>query len=83
MADQEVARQREKMLRIVGQSKQQIIGARLIVGKFGRGFLSDLYVWSWKGKRVNLEVFSSLCKNFELEWNKIYSIIRNFEQHVF
>lgn len=81
MADQEVARQREKMLRIVGQSKQQIIGARLIVGKFGRGFLSDLYVWSWK--RVNLEVFSSLCKNFELEWNKIYSIIRNFEQHVF
>lgn len=44
MADQEVARQREKMLRIVGQSKQQIIGVRLIVGKFGRGFLSDLYV---------------------------------------
>ena len=44
MADQEVARQREKMLRIVGQSKQQIIGAKLIVGKFGRGFLSDLYV---------------------------------------
>lgn len=44
MADQEVARQREKMLRIVGQNKQQIIGARLIVGKFGRGFLPDLYV---------------------------------------